>query len=163
MRRTLAAACLVLGAIAGCGAQDGASSAAAPQASPYEPVADVRQTMLWILEPAAEVIWDSSGFVITAQGETDLSPTTGAGWDRVRNSAALVAECGNLLIMPGRSMGAEWNAYARAMIAAGEQVMATAERRDAEALFDAGGALYQTCRACHGQYMVPLDQARSAE
>ena len=117
--------------------------------------------MLWILEPAAEVIWDSAGFVITAEGETDLSPTTEAGWDLVRNNAALVAESGNLLMMPERSMGPEWVAYAQAMIGAGRGVMAAAEVRDAEALFDAGGDLYQTCRACHTQYMVPIAQARS--
>lgn len=118
--------------------------------------------MLRILEPAAEVIWDSAGYVITAEGEQDLQPTTEAGWSRVRDSALLVAESGNLLMMPGRAMGPEWIAYAQSMIGAGRGVMAAAEARDAGALFEAGGVLYQTCVACHTRYMVPIAQARSA-
>ena len=35
--------------------------------------------------------------------------------------------------------------------------MAAAEARDAAALFDAGGQVYQACRACHAQYMVLLE------
>ena len=48
--------------------------------------------MLWILDPAADVIWDSAGAIITAEGETDLSPTTDEGWEHVRNSAAVLTE-----------------------------------------------------------------------
>lgn len=110
--------------------------------------------MEWILDPAADLIWDSAGFVITAQGEADLAPTTQAGWEQVRNSAAVVAETGNLLLMPGRVGGPDWVRYAQRLTAAAEAAMAAAEKHDAEALFDAGGELYQACRACHDQYMV---------
>ena len=124
----------------------------------YRPVADVRQTMEWILDPAADVIWDSAGFVITAEGETDLSPTTTEGWEHVRNSAAVVSETGNLLMMPGRAAGPEWVAYAQLLVGAGEVAMAAAEARDADALFDAGGQVYQACRACHERYMVSREE-----
>ena len=119
--------------------------------------------MEWILDPAADVIWDSAGFIITADGETDLRPTTDEGWERVRNSAAVVAETGNLLMMPGRSSGPDWVAYAQGLTEAGVVAMAAAEARDAEALFDAGGQVYQACRACHEQYMVPLQEARNTK
>ncbi len=123
----------------------------------YRPVADVMQTMESILDPAADVIWDSAGFIITAEGETDLSPTTDAGWGRVLNGALVIAESGNLLMMPGRSAGPDWDAYAQQLTRSGEIAMAAAEARDAAALFDAGGQVYQACRACHAQYMVSLD------
>jgi hypothetical protein len=119
--------------------------------------------MLWILEPAAELVWDSAGFVITVEGETDLSPTTDAGWDQVRNGAALVAESGNLLMMPGRSLGPDWIAYSAAMMGSARDAMAAADARDAEALFAVGGELYQACVACHTQYLVPIAQAREAQ
>ena len=119
--------------------------------------------MEWILDPAADVIWDSAGFVITAEGETDLAPTTDEGWEHVRNNAAIVAETGNLLMMPGRTAGPAWVAYAQALTAAGKVAMAAADAHDADALFDAGGQLYQACRACHAQYMVPLEKARNAQ
>ncbi len=119
--------------------------------------------MEWILDPAVDVIWESAGSIITAEGEADLAPTTDAGWQHVRNSAAVVAETGNLLIMPGRANGPDWIAYAQALIEAGEAAMVAAEARDADALFAAGGQLYQVCRGCHEQYLVPLEEARSSQ
>lgn len=150
---------LAIALSAGCDsgeAPDPTRSSPAPTAPAYRPVADVRQTMNWILNPAADVIWDSAGFVVTADGETDLSPTTDEGWDQVRNNAAVVAETGNLLMMPARSAGpgSDWVGYARDMTREAELAMAAAEARDAEALFDAGGRIYQTCRACHEQYWI---------
>ena len=163
-----AAASFVAWALLACGGEPAGTAAEGSKPEPpsgpaFEVVADLRQTMLWILEPAADEIWDSAGFVITVEGERDLSPTTDEGWERVRGSAALVAETGNLLMMPGRSLGADWDDYAKAMIASSRDVMAAAEARDAVALFDTGGELYQTCRGCHTPYMVPIAQARNAE
>ncbi len=132
-------------------------------APPYEPVADVRQTMQWILEPAADVIWDSAGTIITAEGRTELAPTTAEGWENVRKHAAIVAETGNLLMLPGRAAGAEWIAYARGLHTTGRQAMAAAEARDADALFEAGGQLYQACVACHARYWVPAAEATAGD
>ena len=130
---------------------------------PYRVVTNIRHTMEWILDPAADVIWDSAGFVITAEGERDLQPTTAQGWAEVRNSAAVLAEAGNLLMMPGRSSGEDWIAYAEALTEAGVVSMAAADARDAAALFEAGGQLYQACRNCHTQFMVPLQEARKSQ
>ncbi len=163
MRRILIAVfALVLSS--GCDSGTNPASTSAPKPEPaYRPITSVKQTMEWILDPAADVIWDSAGFIITAEGETDLSPTTDEGWAHVRNSAAVVAETGNLLLMPGRSAGPDWVAFSQKLTRAGEVAMAAAEARDAAALFDAGGEIYQACRACHEQYLVPLEEARSAE
>ena len=149
--------------VSGCDPGESRTSPKVADSAPdFRPVADVKQTMNWILHPAAEVIWDSAGAIITAEGETDLAPTTDEGWELVRNGAAVVAEAGNLLMMPGRAAGPDWVAYAQELTVAGEVVMAAAAARDADALFDAGGQLYQVCRACHEVYMVPLEQARNA-
>jgi hypothetical protein len=170
MRRTLVMA-IAMASLSGC--SSGSTSRVGtdrPSLSPngtsdapaFRPVADVRQTMLWILDPAADVIWDSAGAIITAEGETDLSPTTDAGWQNVRNNAAVVAETGNLLMMPGRGTGGpKWAIYAQALTAAGEVAMAAADAQDADALFDAGGEIYQVCRACHAEYMVPTEEMRT--
>ena len=131
----------------------------ASEVPPFRPVTDVQQTMLWILDPATDVIWDSAGTIVTAEGETDLSPTTDAGWENVRNHAATVAESGNLLMLPGRERGPAWNAYAQALVAAGQRALAAAESHDADALFDAGGQLYVVCRGCHAQFLIPEGEA----
>lgn len=131
------------------------AACSAPPDPGYRLVTDVRQTMDWILFPAADVVWDSAGFIVTAEGEVDLSPTTDEGWAHVRNSAAAVAETGNLLLMPGRTAGADWDTFARDLTRVGQVVMAAADVQDAEALFDAGGELYEVCRGCHAKYMTP--------
>ena len=128
----------------------------APQSEmvPFRPATNVQQTMAWILDPATDVIWESAGTIITAEGETDLAPTTEAAWENVRNQAAVVAESGNLLMLPDRTSGPAWNTYAQALVSAGQRAMAAAEARDADALFDAGGQLYVVCRGCHAQFLI---------
>lgn len=128
----------------------------APQAQ-YRPVLDIQQLMNWILDPAADVIWGSAGSIITMEGEQDLAPVDDEGWAAVRNAAAVVVESGNLLMMPGRSRGDDWEEYARGMMTMGERAMAAAEERNPDAMFDVGGQLYNVCVACH-QHYIPPDQ-----
>ena len=122
---------------------------------PYQATASIHDFMYWVLEPAADVIWDNAGFVITEEGEVDLQPTTKDGWDKVRNAATVVAEAGNLMMMPGyRADTADWVEYSAGITRAALQARAAAQAQDADALFDAGGALYNVCRACHNRYIV---------
>lgn len=144
----LALAGALAGALLGACAQE-----PPPQATPpYRLLTDLHQTMEWVLEPAAEVIWDSAGFVITAEGEEDLSPDSEAAWERVTWAAATLGESGNLLMLPGRAAGDDWVEYAQGLVSAAEGALQAARARDAQALFDAGGHIYQVCRACHNQY-----------
>jgi hypothetical protein len=124
---------------------------------PFKPVIDVHHTMEWITYPAAEVIWDSAGTIIDKDGEHDLSPTTEAGWEEVARNAAILAESGNLLMLPGRAAGDDWVAYSAQMVTAAAKALDAAEARDAIALFDAGGEVYQACLACHETYWVKLE------
>jgi hypothetical protein len=127
---------------------------AVEQAVNYEIVTDVHHTMELILDPAADVIWSSAGTIITSEGRTELHPTTDEGWLAVESAAAVVAESANLLIMPGRSAGADWDEYAAGLRVAGKLAMKASLDQDPEALFDAGGQIYQVCKACHNQYWV---------
>lgn len=136
-----------------CASDQTPPAAAAPPAPGFRPTTSVPQLMEWILEPATEGIWGAAGTIITAEGRRELAPTTDVGWEQVRNSAALVSEIGNLLMLPGRSVGPTWDAYAIALIDAGRESMAAADAHDADRLFDAGGQLYQACLACHRAYM----------
>ncbi len=139
--------------LAGCGQQQ------APPAIPFELATDMHHTMELILDPAADKIWDSAGFIITEAGEQDLSPTTDEGWHEVESAAAVLAETGNLLLLPGRSEGADWDAYAVGLREAGKLAMQAALDQDAEALFAAGGNIYQVCKACHSQYLIEEEAA----
>ncbi len=139
-----------------CGAEVEQENAAKP--TPYAPVANMHDMMEHVLNPAAEVIWDSAGYIITIEGEENLAPTTDELWHEVINAAMVVTESGNLLMLPGRSAGDDWNEYSVGLIAAGKLAIEAAEAQDAEALFDAGGRIYVVCRACHNQYWVRVDE-----
>lgn len=143
----LGGACIFAGLL-GCGADESSPMV------PYQASASVHDFMVWGLEPAAEVIWDSAGYIITEAGEQDLQPTTEAGWNAVRNAATLVAESGNVLMIPSyRADNDDWLDYAAGMIVAGEKAREAAIAQDADALFDAGGQIYNVCRACHNRYI----------
>lgn len=126
---------------------------------PYQVVTNIQQTMMWILDPAADVIWDSAGTIITAQGSEELAPTTEEGWAEVVNAAAVLTEAGNLLMMPGRAAGDDWIEYSRGLVDAGQLALKAAEAQDSDALFDAGGRIFQVCKACHAQYWVETDES----
>ena len=144
--RTIGACLLVM--LAGC---------AEPEvAPPYNAVTDMKQFMNWILDPHADVIWGSAGIVATLEGEQDLRPTTQEGWDAVRNAAATVAEAGNLLMMPGHAQaGADWNEISQGLTATALRLVEAAENKDADAVFEQGGILYNVCVSCHQLYVYP--------
>lgn len=112
-----------------------------------------------VLDPAADVIWGSAGQVITADGVEDLAPTTDEGWLQVAHAAAVAAESGNLLMLPGRARDeGEWMEISRGLVRAGHRARIAAEAQDADALFAAGGLLYNVCVSCHQQYWLDRPQ-----
>ena len=122
---------------------------------PVQAVGDMHDTMTWVLDPAADVIWGSAGWVVTAEGTQDLTPTTDEGWDRVRHSAAVIAESGNLLLMPHLAPETDsqaWVEFSRGMTRVAKDTLAAVDARDSDALFETGGHLYNVCLACHQVY-----------
>ncbi|HEX7036504.1 MAG TPA: hypothetical protein VF210_12050 [Pseudomonadales bacterium] len=146
----------VLVVVAGCGEQ----SPAAPETH-YRLVLDTQQLMNWVIDPSADVIWGSAGSITTAEGEQDLAPVDDEGWVRVRHAGAMLAESGNLLMLPGRSRGADWDEFAEGLMGIAERTIAAADARDDERLFELGGQLYNVCVACHQQYMLAEAEASS--
>ena len=124
------------------------------------PPVDVHDAMIWVLDPAADVIWGAAGFVLTEAGTQDLAPTTDAGWDAVQHSAAVLAASGQLLLLPSAlpaepSEQAAWVEFTAGMTRIAGEAIKAVEARDAEALFDIGGHLYNVCLACHQVYARP--------
>ncbi|MDA0791073.1 MAG: hypothetical protein O2780_16635 [Proteobacteria bacterium] len=130
---------------------------------PYQSLGDIKHFMDHLLEPAADKLWDSAGSIITAEGEQDLAPQTDEEWLAVRHSANVVAEAGNLLMMPGYSRDeADWIEISSGLTTVGQRVIAAAEAKDAVALFDTGAELYNVCVSCHQLYMAKDGEAGSA-
>lgn len=147
---------VVLVALIGCEAgSDSGNSDTGEGGPPFEPVADVQQLMLAVLEPAAEVYWDAVGWIVDSTGTQEIRPTTIEEWEAVRNAAYVMAESGNLLMMEGRAVDdGPWIGMSQAMIEVSQRALAAAEARDEAAVFELGGQVYQACTGCHATYAV---------
>lgn len=111
------------------------------------------ELMTMVVEPAADTLWDNAGWIESAAGYEELYPTTDEGWDFMIAQAAVVAESGNLLALPGRALDNDaWAIYSQGMVDAGLMAMDAARRRHEEDFFQAGAQLYSVCRACHQTY-----------
>lgn len=127
------------------------TAAAAP---PFTLATDMKQLMSWVIDPNADIVWASVGTIISQDGQEEIAPRTDEQWVAVRNSAAVIAESGNLLMMEGRARNQDdWMKKSQAMIDAATQAMRAAEAKDAESLFTAGSDVYLACSACHAQYI----------
>jgi hypothetical protein len=142
--------------LAACGDSKKAPAAVpAPSAPPFHTTLTTKQLMSWIIDPNATAIWNSVGSTMTEKGSEEKQPQTDAEWSTYRNAAATLIESGNLLMLDGRAVdNDEWMATSRGMADAAATVLEAAEAKDVEAYFDAGGALYEACTACHSKYLV---------
>jgi hypothetical protein len=119
----------------------------------FHTVASVRDLMDATVHPSAEVIFESVGTIISVKGIEEIAPQNDEEWANVRRSAITVAEAGNLLMMGERPKDkGEWMNRARALIDAGILAKKAAEAKNPEALFNAGGIVYEACQQCHERY-----------
>ncbi len=152
------AACLLL---AGCGAPESATQQAAPTAErslheepPWRPAHDIRALMETVVQHHADTFWGSAGWIIDADGERSLRPTTEEGWADVVAAAATVAQAGNLLMTPlySEGRGEDWFQFSGALVEIGLRAQAAAEARDEERIFETGAVMYRVCESCHMVY-----------
>ena len=144
----LAALCL-----AGCGGvpADRGSAGIAPELQ-------LKQLMEWVIDPAADVLWDSVKSISNEQGTREIAPRTQEEWDAVRNAAAALIEAGVSLTAEGRPRGGEdWVRAVRGMTGAARAAFDAAQAKNAAAVFDAGGRLYNACAGCHRQFAPQLN------
>jgi hypothetical protein len=113
----------------------------------------MKEVMSLVLEPAADTLWDSGGWVLDSSGYEELYPTTDDGWAFVRAQAAVIVETGNVLALPGRAEdGDAWMIYSQGLSEAGVMAMTAAAAQNEEDFFQAGAKLYSVCTACHQAY-----------
>ena len=108
-----------------------------------------------VMQPAADIVWGAAGYVVDADGEHDLSPTTDEGWAEVRAGALDVIAAGEALKTADFALDHDsWDAFADGIIAAGGLVRDAADAQDGDAVFEVGAQLYRVCLACHQFYRV---------
>jgi hypothetical protein len=108
------------------------------------PVATMRQLMLSLTAPMADIVW----------GVGSEEPREDREWVAIEHGALALAESGNLLLMPGR-VRAEgvWIPEARALVDAASRAARAAAARDVDAVLEAGDAIYLTCEGCHQEFL----------
>jgi len=147
----------------------------------YAPTATIKDLMLSIVDPSADVVWESVATVVNASGTEERMPRTDEEWAEVRRGAIRLAEATNLLMMPGRQVarpgekseapGVElepeemealinndretWNRLAKGLHEASIAVLQAIDAKDAQAVFDVGDQIERACENCHSTYWYP--------
>lgn len=81
-------------------------------------------------------------------------PRTEREWAAVEHGAARLIDAGKTLAAEAPSAGGEnWVKLANALSQAAAVAAGAAKARNADAVLDAGDALYTTCEDCHRQYV----------
>jgi hypothetical protein len=134
--------------------QPPAAAAATPIAPPTVPVATIKQLMAGIVAPAANAVFNAVSTTVSDKGVEEVAPHSDAEWAAVGNSAAALAEAGNLMMLEGRAIDrADWLKMTQAMIDAGRQTLKAVEAKSAEGVLAAGEPLNESCDTCHQRYM----------
>jgi cytochrome c553 len=124
-----------------------------PKTQQVDTTLSLQQLMEWVIDPNADVVWDSVKSISNAKGTTEIYPKTDAQWEAVRNSAATLIEAGNLLKVEGRAKdNKQWMEYSQALSNAAAGTLKAAQAKNKDALFDAGGDIYSACKSCHDKY-----------
>jgi hypothetical protein len=160
-----------------CGSQQPAS---APQPE-YAPTATIKDIMDAIIDPSADVVWESVQTIVTPAGTDERMPKNDEEWAAVRRGALRVVEGTNLLMMPGRHVArpheksetpgvelepeeieaninkdrAQWNKLAKGLYETSMEALKAIEAKDVSALIDIGGRMDTACENCHMTYWYP--------
>ena len=109
----------------------------------FQPVGTMSQLMVNIIYPASDAI-----FYIDRK-----PPSNDVEWNELANQALILAESGNLLLMPGRARDkGNWTKDTKLMIDAGAAAYKAAKAKDIEGVRAVNDALYASCVTCHAQY-----------
>jgi hypothetical protein len=143
---------LILGAclsVAACGAPEQAEA----------PLGTAQQMMANEVQTTAEVYWESVRFESRLEEdgtvvEEEFEPETDAKWEEVRAAAARLGELGGILQQPAyaEGRGDDWIAFSEGLVAVAAEAEQAAISKDPDAVFAAGGLVYNVCRACHQMY-----------
>lgn len=114
------------------------------QAPVFQPVGTVRQIMLGIVAPTSDVI-----FKVPNQ-----APKDDKEWKTVQDSALMLAESGNLLLLPGRAKdNGDWTKFSKSLITQGAKAFKAANAKNAKSLEDIGSDIDDVCETCHAKYL----------
>ncbi len=179
VRRVLLLAVLVA-TVSGCSRAPEPAAAADP-APPFIPTATIKDLMLSIVDPSADVVWLAVTTVQNSAGTVETRPQNDEEWEKVQHGAFQLVEAANLLMIPGRRVAppgdksvapgvelepeemqamidkdrAGWITHATALHTAALQTLEAVKSHDAEKVFELGEQIEHACEGCHRAYWYP--------
>ena len=171
--------------LAACTKEDTAQPAkpAGASDSPIRITATIQDLMDAEIDPAADFLRGSVGFVSTKDGTEDKRPRTDKDWDTVRNQAIILIEATNLLVLPGRIVATAGSkldpsevagiedpkdiqkaidanqtgfiGYAHGLYDAAAEILKAIDAKDVPRMDAAGEKLDAACEACHRAFWYP--------
>jgi hypothetical protein len=146
----------------------------------YRPTTTIRDLMDGVVDPAADIIWNSVGTTVSKEGTVEKAPHTDEEWGTVRNGAIELLEASNLLQIPGRHVampgqlnkqGIElqppqietlitqdrqaWITFAHGLHDAATQALNAVDAKDPARVLESGDAIDNACEHCHQKYWYP--------
>jgi hypothetical protein len=113
------------------------------QQSPFQPVGTMSQLMIEIIYPTSDDL-----FYIER-----TPPSNDREWGAIERSALMLAEAGNLLMMPGRARDqGDWIKDSKMLVDAGTAAFKAARAKDMNAILALNDQLVASCTTCHMQY-----------
>lgn len=143
--------------------------------------ATIKDLMLGVIDPNADVVWLAVTMTSDEKGITEVRPKNDEEWATVRRGALALMEATNLLKLHPRLVAqaheksevpgvelepaemqasiekdpAAWNRHADDLYLAVKNALAAIEAKDADTLFERGEAIEHACEGCHKAYWYP--------
>lgn len=153
----------------------------------FKPVVSVKELMRDVIDPLSDNVFNAVSVITTRHGAVETAPKSEDDWQKVRTGAVGLAESIYLLKVPrdftppgveNNIAGSdvvelsaaqirakverdtvEWNARIEAVRNASLTVLEIVNKKDANALWEAGEVLDGACEACHRSYWYPGENA----
>jgi plastocyanin len=156
-----------------------------PAQPSFRPTATVKDIMKSIVDPEADVLWNSVATIVTIEGTEERAPKTDEDWASVRQAAVQLVEATNLLRIPGRQVArpgeksenprielhpetiqqmivddpVTWAKLVDGLHDAALPALNAINAKNVSGLFDAGEKLEHACETCHQHYWYPPQDA----
>ena len=174
-------ATLCLAMAGACQNREPAPAPAAAAQPDFFPTATIKDLMLSVVDPSADVVWLSVTTIVDEKGLLETVPKSDEEWVKVRHGAVMLMEAANLLMIPGRRVarpgeksetpGVElepeemdaliakdrpaWNARAKRLHDSAAEVLKAIDAKDSNKVFELGEEIEEACENCHKQYWYP--------
>lgn len=108
------------------------------------------------MQPAAEGIWNRTGYLTNDDGFQTLFPQNAAEWQEAEHASLILAELSNVLEIPGREVDErEWHGAVEAVRITSLAAAEAARRQNEDDFMQASLALNNACLSCHERYARP--------